>query len=297
MPGLLRPIFDDAVTLFFAANESYAPMTAVAIKSVIDHASPERNYDIIVGTCGGIGRRSRRRLERMSQLNIIIRVIDMSYMSDLHNFYFLSSRFSSETYARFFIPSLFGEYSKVVWLDSDMVIMRDVADLYDIDIGDNWWGAARDNFGTFGQIYYNHVYKLTNGRIADYFQAGVMIWNVKKCIEDNVEEKLFNKFYEMGPTVLQDQDNMNAVAKGEHIYFLSEYWNSKAFNNDGTAAIIHYTTRAKPWNLRKRLRNHIYFWYYAKKTKFYGRLCRIKFWNIVKSKARKLLKWDSGAHF
>ena len=43
-----------------------------------------------------------------------------------------------------FIPSIFPEYDKVIYLDSDIVVNCDIAELYNKDMGDNIIGAVKD---------------------------------------------------------------------------------------------------------------------------------------------------------
>jgi lipopolysaccharide biosynthesis glycosyltransferase len=51
---------------------------------------------------------------------------------------FIPAHFSASTYARLFIPQLFREYKKVVFIDSDTVVKADLATLLDVEIGTIW---------------------------------------------------------------------------------------------------------------------------------------------------------------
>ncbi|MGQ7147711.1 glycosyltransferase, partial [Escherichia sp. SS-MK2] len=61
-------------------------------------------------------------------------------------------------YARLFIPQLFREYKKVVFIDSDTVVKADLATLLDVEIGTNLVAAVKDivmegfvKFGTMSE--------------------------------------------------------------------------------------------------------------------------------------------------
>ncbi|MCV5307518.1 glycosyl transferase, partial [Escherichia coli] len=65
---------------------------------------------------------------------------------------------SASTYARLFIPQLFREYKKVVFIDSDTVVKADLATLLDVEIGTNLVAAVKDivmegfvKFGTMSE--------------------------------------------------------------------------------------------------------------------------------------------------
>ncbi|MGQ7189602.1 glycosyltransferase family 8 protein, partial [Escherichia sp. HC-CC] len=75
-------------------------------------------------------------------------------MSDVHT----RAHFSASTYARLFIPQLFREYKKVVFIDSDTVVKADLATLLDVEIGTNLVAAVKDivmegfvKFGTMSE--------------------------------------------------------------------------------------------------------------------------------------------------
>ena len=65
---------------------------------------------------------------------------------------------------------------KFLYLDIDLLFNRDIALLYDIDISDFEYAAARDHYGKF----------LVN---PNFINAGVMLFNLKKCRETKLFEK------------------------------------------------------------------------------------------------------------
>ena len=65
---------------------------------------------------------------------------------------------------------------KLLYLDADIMLNKDVSLLYDIDIADYEYAAARDYYGKF----------LIN---PGYINAGVLLFNMKKCRETGIFEK------------------------------------------------------------------------------------------------------------
>lgn len=65
---------------------------------------------------------------------------------------------------------------KLLYLDADILLNKDVSLLYDIDITEYEYAAARDYYGKF----------LIN---PGYINAGVLLFNMKKCRETGIFEK------------------------------------------------------------------------------------------------------------
>ena len=299
----IAPKFDDnnAVTIMMSTDDNYTPCCITMIQSVIEHANPARKYDIVVIT-RGMTKLNKIMLENVSTDNISVRVYDIStYLEKFDGAKFnINAHFSLDAYSRIFIPDLFEKYRKILYLDVDMIALKDVAELYDTNIGDNWWGVVQDKY------FVTECHSLTNNPmkkdlvdyihntlkvtcIADIFNSGVMIWNIDKCKKDKVLEKCLKKLSEIKTPRFVDQCILNAVANGQHIYWLSPYWNVfwnvsfhwlDGFNSESynTALhyldnpyILHFTGCIKPWN--EPWRDHAeVFWQYARKTPVYEKL-------------------------
>ena len=65
---------------------------------------------------------------------------------------------------------------KLLYLDADVMLNKDIGLLYDIDVSDVEYAAARDHYGRF-LIQPN------------YINAGVLLFNMKKCRETGIFEK------------------------------------------------------------------------------------------------------------
>ncbi|MDR1580298.1 MAG: glycosyltransferase family 8 protein [Synergistaceae bacterium] len=298
------------------ADNKYAPYAGVMLQSIIENANPNKNYDIAI-VSGEITDKNKKMLESMARPNVSVRVIDISGIVDSIDagMFYIHSHFTVETYYRFFIPKLFAKYDKVLYLDCDMVSLRDIADLYETNIGGNWWGAARENMisclgftdGTFEKRkllpYMKDTLKMDSP--FDYFQAGVMIWNVRACVKDDVTDKLLARLKEIGKPYYPDQDVMNSLANGKHIHWLSQNWNVAWcvpflwWKGEGTEAyktamhllenpfILHYCSHIKPWIETSRPNAH-YFWKFARKTPFYEIIVKAE--QLSAEKERKIKK-------
>ncbi|MDR1580297.1 MAG: DUF4422 domain-containing protein [Synergistaceae bacterium] len=294
----IEPVFGKGTTTaMMAADDKYAPYAGVMLQSIVENANPNKNYDIVIVSSEITGK-NKKMLESMACPNVSVRVMNISGIVDSigANIFELNFHFPIEIYYRFFIPKLFVKYDKVLYLDCDMVSLCDIADLYETNIGENWWGVVRDHFLSY-RCFFTDTDKTLLSYIKgtlkmdspfDYFQAGVMIWNVKSCIKDGVMGKLLARLKEIGKPNYVDVDQavMNSLANGKHIHWLSLNWNvawhapflygkkggreayETAMHLLENPFILHYCSQIKPWIEPNRPNAH-YFWKFARKTPFY----------------------------
>ena len=299
----------NAVSIMMSTDDNYVPCCIAMLQSIIEHANAVKKYDIVVVT-RNITTINKNMLEGMSRQNISVRVYDISkYVKRFDATKFnINAHFSIDAYSRMFIPDLFEKYKKILYLDVDMIALRDVGELYDTDIGDNWWGVVQDKFFVtechstadtpMKKDLVDYIHNtLHMDCIADMFNSGVMIWNIDKCKKDKVLEKCLAKLAEIKTPRFVDQCILNAVANGQHIYWLSPYWNVfwnvsmhwlDGFNSESynTALhyienpyILHFTGSVKPWNEPWRDNAEV-FWVYARKTPVYEKLLSKIIFNV-----------------
>ena len=130
------------IPVVFATNKNYCLPCAVTIKSLIKHASKKRKYAIFV-LHSELDENDIRSLEDLNTKNVFVHcmTVDVEKLVG-DSFEYTRAHYSKEMYYRILIPQLFGIYEKVVYLDCDIVLMKDVYDLYNTDIGDNAVGAV-----------------------------------------------------------------------------------------------------------------------------------------------------------
>ncbi|EAH9643737.1 hypothetical protein EYX07_08875, partial [Campylobacter jejuni] len=125
---------------------------------------------------------------------------------------------SIATYYRFFIPSLFVNFEKVIYLDSDMLINSDISKLYDIDMNDFKLLAVKDIIVNLAHAKHKEIWEK---KIVDsckkcgikdcskYFNAGVLVFNMNKIsFKDTIA--CFKMLKKIKDPYLNDQDILNA---------------------------------------------------------------------------------------
>ena len=171
--------------------------------------------------------------------------------------------YSPAVFYRLEIPSLIPNVDKVLYLDCDIIVNKDISDLYNIDI-DNYYICAIEEEGRAAKTR-KKIFNLDH-----YFSSGVMLINNKMWINNGVKEDFetfFNLNYNKIMTV--DQDIINCVFK-DKIKSLDKKFNYYPFNetqNDIPSEnlyIIHYSSYlAKPLNENIKINWYLEeFWKY-----------------------------------
>jgi len=282
------------VPIVLAASDLFAPVLGVCLKSIINYTSEFNNYDIIIFN-KEISKDNKSKILKLQENrnNISIRFFDVTRKVSEYDLS-PNEHVGIETYYRFLIQDVMKHYDKVIYIDSDVIVKADLAELYHTNI-DNKILAATHDADFIGQ------YSLKNGKVKsycektlklkepyNYFQAGVLVLNItemNKCF--NVKELL--EIAQKGIYKYMDQDILN-IKCNNRIVYLNMKWNLLTdcaryrinnvikfapFNlyNEYLEArkspkIIHYAGYLKPWyNAEEDMAEE--FWRVAKQTDFY----------------------------
>ena len=148
-----------------------------------------------------------------------------SKLHEIEDKLYTRNYFSNTTYYRLFIPELYPEYDKAVYIDSDTVCLSDIAELYNTDMGDNLIAGIPDGVIQAIDIFKDYVERVVG--VADYnnyFNAGVIVMNLKELRDYKFEEKFIYMLEKIKFEVAQDQDYLNRLCKGR-VKILDYSWN------------------------------------------------------------------------
>ena len=269
------------VPVFFAADDGYAPFLSVALNSLVKNASGSRNYRVIV-LHEEMSEENRNRISALAKENVKIDFVPMQKgletVTDRMSNRLRCDYFTLTIYFRLFIPAMFPEYDKAVYIDSDIVLPGDIAELYDIDIKDNYIAACTDFSIQEIPPLMNYVENAVGVKGTEYINSGVLLMNLKELRERNFDSHFLNLLntYHFD-SVAPDQDYINAMCNGK-IHYLPECWD--AMPNDNKPALeapklIHYNLFSKPW-CYDNIQYEEYFWKYAEDCGFKDEIKRYK---------------------
>jgi len=267
------------IPIFFAVDDGYIPFLAVSIQSLVDHASDENQYVIKV-LYTNISEENKKNISKYERENISIEFVDLNYyIEKIKDKLYTRDYYSKTTYFRLFIPNLYPQYNKVLYLDSDITILSDVADLYNIDMGDNLIAAAPDDVIQTIEVFQDYAEKVVG--VADYrnyFNAGIIVMNLDELRKFDFQEKFLYLLSTVKFSVAQDQDYLNRLCKGR-VKLFSNTWNRMPIGGDvvdrDDLHLIHYNLAFKPWHFENILYKE-YFWECAKKTEYFDQILKIQ---------------------
>lgn len=285
---------ENNVAIAVAANDYFIPYCATFLKSVAEHSDSKKNYDILL-LSQDVSDINVKHVEKSLSAwsNISLRVIDPSVLIDQYIFY-IRGHFSKETYYRLVLPELLPNYDKVLYLDSDMIAMDDVAKIYDENI-DGYLLAACYDADTAGlyngyekdkKEYTDKVLKLKEPY--QYFQAGVLLLNLEEFRKRYTTKQILD-FAVSEKWQLLDQDILNKLCEGavkyidmswnvmvdfagvriNQIIALAPRWLNEMYHEARKdPKIIHYAGPQKPW-FEPEMDFGMQFWECARGTAYY----------------------------
>ncbi len=256
------------VPVFFAADEKYMPYLAVALTSLKAYKSTEYDYQIHVLYTGSLNGYAQK-VKALAEENLTVSFVDVSEkMQRIFDCIHCRDYYTPAIYYRLMIPEMFPEYDKALYMDCDTVLLADIAELYTIDIGDNYIGAVADQAVAAVPAFVEYTKKALGIDAERYFNSGVIVMNLKKFREIDFYDKFNAVLRSYDFTVAPDQDCLNLICK-DKVYYFDGAWNAMpiAGAEGGKPKLIHYNLAMKPWHYDGVLYEE-YFWAFAKQTTF-----------------------------
>lgn len=270
------------VPIFFAADDNYVPFLAVTLYSLEQNADTDYHYDIKILNADNISVENKFKiLAEFEKDGFDIEFVDVTpfvenFSSKLHT----RDYYSKTTYYRLLIPNMYPEFDKALYLDCDIVINNSISELFNTEIGDNYVGAITDQAVSYLCDEFKDYVENRIGvdSFRNYFNAGILVMNLKKLREINFEDKFIELISRVKFDVAQDQDYLNVICK-DHVKFIDDTWNMMPIPVDikrpKVPALIHYNLSFKPWHLDNVLFEE-YFWDYARKTSYIETIMNVK---------------------
>ena len=157
------------------------------------------------------------------------------------------SSYPLNIYMRLFIPFFMPrEIKKVLYLDVDMITLRNIKNLWEIDLGDNIVGAVLDpRIKTVGNSWggIKNYQELKLDPETKYFNTGLLLINTEMWRQEKITEKIINciennrKFANY-----PDQYGLNVILNNKWME-LDSRWNFFCTSEHGDPFIIHYVDR------------------------------------------------------
>ena len=259
------------IPIFFACDEGFVKYTMVSMKSIMENADRSRKYHIYILHMG-ITEATQAKVLAMADEEFAIDFVDVTdKMRSIADKLPIRDYYSNTTYFRLFIPDMFPQYRKVLYIDSDTIVVGNIAELYDHKLGKLYAGVCPDRVVAQTDILGDYVEKVLGVKRARYFNAGVMLMNCSQFRENHLLDEFLEMLHIYLFVVAQDQDYLNLICKNQVLY-MEPKWNAQVFGElacpEEEVGLFHFNMAAKPWHYED-CRLAEYFWKYAKMTADY----------------------------
>ena len=256
------------LSVAFICDRGYVMQTSVAIRSLIDSSGADTALCIYVVTYG-LEEEQERELLRLGGEKAALHLVRGDGCFSEDSFPVTESRYRVATKAallKFYLPELLPELDRLLYLDGDIIVRRDLSELASLELGDHLAAAVRD----LPQVFYE---RRLLGETRDYFNSGVMLLNLRQMRAEGLTERLVEARRACAEDKLMDQNVFNRVMAGRVLQLpflynvcyanLRRRWRrehmwaklNEAYGTDfrtlgqicRAAAIIHYSSGEKPW--------------------------------------------------
>ena len=259
------------IPIFFACDEGFVKYTMVSMKSIMENADRSRKYHIYILHMG-ITEATQAKVLAMADEEFAIDFVDVTdKMKSIADKLPIRDYYSNTTYFRLFIPDMFPQYRKALYIDSDTIVVGNIAELYDHKLGKLYAGVCPDRVVAQTDILGDYVEKVLGVKRTRYFNAGVMLMNCSQFRENHLLDEFLEMLHIYLFVVAQDQDYLNLICKNQVLY-MEPKWNAQVFGElacpEEEVGLFHFNMAAKPWHYED-CRLAEYFWKYAKMTADY----------------------------
>jgi len=264
--------------IVLASDNNYAQHLGVTIASLLLNNENEKFHIFVFGNeISDINKKKIDEIISMHKATILEYIDFNAKVFENMNI----GRLSIATYFRLLMP-LHINVDKLLYLDVDIIINKPINELYNTELSNYYVAAVEDAWRT--REYCN---KLGMAENAKYFNAGVLLVNLKKWKDEQLFDKFIN-YQKNSPFDLEshDQDIFNAIFNGNwkrlSLKFNQyeknpdlDYKKLKNFFSDDEIleaqkepVIIHFIGGRKPWHYRNEHIQKDLYWKYLLLTPY-----------------------------
>lgn len=260
-------IISDRMNIVYATDEKFAEILSVSMESLLEHNSSVVIYILDNGICEESVKRLKRQADKYDAEMHIMKLKKLKEYAGRE--LLCQTKITTTTYFRLFLSEILpDDVEKVLYIDCDTLICDDLSELYYLNLNNTCGNVAEPTAPL--------MKKKINIKPDDtYFNAGIMLIDLKRWREERINKKFVDYIEEMeGKISFEDQGVINHVLNGkidvlpvrynvETQYFDFGYDGFQIMKNDksryaekevidamNNPAIIHFTNSfvsERPW--------------------------------------------------
>lgn len=263
----------------FLTDDNYVIPTSVAIQSMLDNSVTTKAFDIYI-IAKDVSEKNKANLLAFASENVEVSIIDVEDIS-LKKYDEAGYYVSSTALLKFDIADLLPQYDKVLYIDGDVLVLKDVGEMYQIDV-EGYCVAAIPDMAAIDACHFDEHLDIRN-----YFNSGVMLLNTKLIREEGLAAKLYDIKKKHPEYQCMDQDVFNDGFSRRVLFLppkynlmfynfiianfsldrVNEFYNTRyeSFEKmEKDAVIIHLTNEKKPWKYKDAYKSEEWRTYFDK---------------------------------
>lgn len=300
----IKPVFGNKTAIVFESSALFVPYLDVALRSLAKVCNLQERYDVIVLTTELEDIDCNILKKSISDYkNISLRFYNPSYLvrdyikNNKHHYLEIN-------YYRLALPWIFEEYDLVVNLGADIVFLRDISELLNIEFSNSEYMAGAIDLGYIGRLNMKDIPRdeLCLKEPVHYVNADVLVFNLHNIRRDFSMDKIMT-LWQKYKFRCAEQDSLNVLFE-DGIKLLDLRWNvyplrmtsmehiaetsaeqikmwQKALKNP---YIVHFAAVPKPWDYPMVGYGELW-WENARNSAYYEEIIRRMCMSAVKNES------------
>lgn len=232
---IYKPI---SIPVAFAIDNKFTYPLIVLLTSILYNSSPNTFYFFYIMVTNDFYKGNEIKI-----YNLINKYpnckITFYNMTDKYSNWTINNYYSISVYYRLSLSDLIRDFEKLIYLDCDTIVHEDLSELYNIEMGNNFYMG----FPSL-EISYMVINETRN-----FINSGVILINLKLLRKINASS-IFKNFYKNYGTQKVDEYLINVIFYN-HISFLPLKFGIPDFSKD----IIYFNSPKQYWNIIKKFIN------------------------------------------
>lgn len=269
------------MNILITINQKYIEQLQVLLKS-IECSNPTEKFNIYILHKSLTKEDETKIKSKINTEQFYIKLIEIP-KNEIEHFPVYEKRYPVEIYFRIFSTKyLPKDIDRILYLDTDIVVINSIKELYNMDFEDNYFIATTHIKKILHKF---HEIRLSMPKENVYMNTGVLLINLKELRKIDIEKEV-DEFIERNKRklMLPDQDILSTLY-GDKVKLINEVkynLGERSFNLHNlyqeenkidlewvkkNSIIIHYYGRNKPWNKKYIGKLNIFYNEVIKKIK------------------------------
>lgn len=185
------------------------------------------------------------------------------------------SHVSKAALYKFYLPIILQDVDKVLYLDSDMIVLGSLSRLYNVDLESRYAAAVKDMIAETQMdlkrvlgidTYFNSGMMLLNLNLLRKDNVSAELWNTRQsdCSMDFMDQNILNKVFDKKVTIVSPEYNYMQTLQDIPLKYVASYYGLEENAMQAVSEnpiILHLTDKKKPWNSVYARRADVWFRY------------------------------------